>query len=31
VPPGVYYARVGFKNEKTRGMTKKLQKIFVLP
>jgi hypothetical protein len=31
VPPGVYYARVGFKNEKTKGMTKKLQKIFVLP
>jgi hypothetical protein len=31
VPPGVYYARVGFKNEQTRGMTKKLQKIFVLP
>jgi hypothetical protein len=31
VPPGVYYARVGYKNEATRGMTKKLQKIFVLP
>jgi hypothetical protein len=31
VSPGVYYARVGFKNEQTRGMTKKLQKIFVLP
>ena len=31
VSPGVYYARVGYKNEVTKGMTRKLQKIFVLP
>ncbi|HUI92580.1 MAG TPA: hypothetical protein VLX68_10070 [Chitinivibrionales bacterium] len=31
VPPGVYFAQVGYKNEATRGMNKKLQKIFVLP
>jgi hypothetical protein len=31
VPPGVYFARVGWKDPVTKGMKKKLQKIFVLP
>jgi hypothetical protein len=31
VAPGIFYAYVGYKDEKTKGMRKKSQKLFVLP
>ena len=31
VAPGIYYAIVGYKDETTKGMKKKSQKVFVLP
>jgi hypothetical protein len=31
VSPGVYYASIGYKDVMTKGMKKKLQKIFVIP
>jgi hypothetical protein len=31
VSPGVYYARVGYKDSLTKGMKRKAQKLFVIP
>jgi hypothetical protein len=31
VPPGVYFARIGYKDPVTRGMKKQIKKIFVIP
>jgi len=31
VSPGIYYAKIGYKDEKTKGMVTKLKKIYIIP